>query len=25
MIEEMARHAGHAGILREQADGSIGR
>ena len=25
MIEETARHAGHADILREQADGSIGR
>ncbi|MFF8553864.1 DinB family protein [Streptomyces sp. NPDC015501] len=25
MIEETARHAGHADILREQADGSTGR
>ncbi|NML52556.1 DinB family protein [Streptomyces sp. R302] len=25
MIEETARHAGHADILREQADGSVGR
>ncbi len=25
MIEETARHAGHADILREQIDGSIGR
>ena len=25
MIEETARHAGHADILREQLDGSIGR
>ncbi|MGC5533670.1 DinB family protein [Streptomyces sp. SR-10] len=25
MIEETARHAGHADILREQTDGSIGR
>jgi hypothetical protein len=25
MIEETARHAGHLDILREQADGSIGR
>ncbi|UYQ66343.1 DinB family protein [Streptomyces peucetius] len=25
MIEETARHAGHADILREQIDGSVGR
>ncbi|MGC0314628.1 DinB family protein [Kitasatospora acidiphila] len=25
MIEETARHAGHADILREQADGAVGR
>lgn len=25
LIEETARHAGHADILREQLDGSIGR
>jgi len=25
MIEETARHAGHADILREQIDGSSGR
>ncbi|MFE1771526.1 DUF664 domain-containing protein [Streptomyces sp. NPDC059008] len=25
MIEETARHAGHADILRAQADGSVGR
>jgi Protein of unknown function (DUF664) len=25
MIEETARHAGHADILREQIDGSTGR
>ncbi|WP_443061726.1 mycothiol transferase [Streptomyces sp. NBC_00455] len=25
MIEETARHAGHADILREQLDGCIGR
>ncbi|MFD3523133.1 DinB family protein [Streptomyces sp. NPDC058653] len=25
MIEETGRHAGHADILREQADGSVGR
>jgi hypothetical protein len=25
MIEETARHAGHADILREQTDGSVGR
>ncbi|MFI5732769.1 DinB family protein [Kribbella sp. NPDC051587] len=25
MVEETARHAGHADILREQIDGSIGR
>jgi hypothetical protein len=25
MIEETARHAGHADIIREQIDGSIGR
>ena len=24
MIEETARHAGHADILREQIDGSVG-
>lgn len=24
-IEETARHAGHADILREQADGAVGR
>ncbi|WP_433854835.1 DUF664 domain-containing protein [Streptomyces kronopolitis] len=24
MIEETARHAGHADILREQADGAVG-
>lgn len=25
LIEETARHAGHADILREQIDGSVGR
>jgi len=25
MIEETGRHAGHADILREQIDGSVGR
>jgi hypothetical protein len=25
MIEETGRHAGHADILREQLDGSVGR
>jgi hypothetical protein len=25
MIEETARHAGHADILREQIDGTVGR
>jgi hypothetical protein len=25
MIEETARHAGHADIIREQIDGSTGR
>jgi hypothetical protein len=25
MTEETARHAGHAGIIREQIDGSTGR
>jgi hypothetical protein len=25
MIEETARHAGHADILREQIDGAVGR
>jgi hypothetical protein len=25
LIEETARHAGHADILREQLDGSVGR
>jgi hypothetical protein len=25
MIEETARHAGHADIIREQLDGSVGR
>ncbi len=25
MIEETARHAGHADILREQIDGQVGR
>jgi hypothetical protein len=25
MIEETARHAGHADIIREQIDGSAGR
>jgi len=25
IIEETARHAGHADILREQIDGSVGR
>ena len=25
MIEETARHAGHADIIREQADGTVGR
>lgn len=25
MIEETARHAGHADILREHIDGSVGR
>jgi hypothetical protein len=25
MVEETARHAGHADILREQIDGSVGR
>jgi len=25
MIEETARHAGHADIIREQIDGSVGR
>jgi hypothetical protein len=25
MVEETARHAGHADIIREQIDGSIGR
>lgn len=25
MVAETARHAGHADILREQIDGSIGR
>nr|WP_324801930.1 DUF664 domain-containing protein [Stackebrandtia sp.] len=25
LIEELARHAGHADILREQIDGAVGR
>jgi len=25
MVEETARHAGHADILREQTDGQVGR
>ena len=25
LVEETARHAGHADILREQIDGSVGR